>query len=184
MHSRPPYNATPAAVLVVFCLVWAVNAQTRAEDASPAKVVVTVLDESQLPVPGAQVEIKVKDQWILAAPTTETGPAEFSCIPGRYTIRAFKEGFEAAFAAGFECRQGIVQTLELTLKPAASKESVEVHGTVSPVEAGEEPAVAVRRESVRELPSQPSTVNDALPMIPGIARQPSGQTVPETRTGR
>jgi hypothetical protein len=175
MHSRPPHRATTAAVLAVFCLAWAVNAQTRAEDASPAKLVVTVLDESQLPVSGAQVEIKVEDQLILAATTNETGRAEFSCIPGRYRISAFKEGFEAALAADFEYRRGIAQTLELMLKPAVSKESVEVHDTVSPVEAGEAPTAAVRGESVRELPSQPSTVNDALPMIPGIARQPSGQ---------
>ena len=85
MYSWPPYHATAAAVLAVFCLAWAVNAQTREEDASPAKLVVTVLDESQLPVQDAQVEIKVKDHLILATPTNETGRAEFSCIPGRNT---------------------------------------------------------------------------------------------------
>ena len=37
------------------------------------------------------------------------------------------------------------------------------------------PSVTVAGEAVKELPSRPATVNDALPLIPGIVRQPDGK---------
>jgi hypothetical protein len=137
---------------------------------------VIVLDQSRLPVPGARVELKLGDRAIAAASTNETGHAEFAwCKPGRFAVSALKEGFETASVDDFEGKEGVGEALELTLKPAASRQSVEVHETVSPAEVAAAPSATVAAELARELPNRPSTVSDALPLIPGIARQPSGK---------
>jgi hypothetical protein len=137
---------------------------------------VIVLDESQLPVPGARVELKLGDQAIAAASTNETGRAEFAwCKPGRVAVSALKEGFETASIDDFEGKEGVDEALELTLKPAASRQSIEVQETVSPAEVAAAPSATVAAELAKELPTRPSTVSDALPLIPGIARQPSGK---------
>ena len=96
------------------------------------------------------------------------------CKPGRYTISAFLEGFETAVAKDYEWKDGAASRLELILIPAANKQSIEVVDTASPAEMSSEPSATVGGVVAKELPSRPSTVNDALPLIPGIARQPSG----------
>ena len=136
---------------------------------------VIVLDESQSRVPGASVQIRLGDQVIFATMADETGSADLACKPGRYSVSASKEGFETAVVEDFECKDGDAAALELTLKPAAKVQSIEVQDTASPAEISLQPTAKVMGESARQLPSRPSTVSDALPLIPGIARQPSGQ---------
>ena len=155
-----------AAGAVLLCVTLATAAQTRA---------VIVIDESQARVPGAAVEIRLRDKVILTAATDETGRAELTCEPGRYRVSASKEGFETAVVEEFECKDGDAATVELTLRPDANRQSIDVQETTSPTEIIVEPAAKVRGESAKQLPSRPSTVSDALPLIPGIARQTTGQ---------
>ena len=164
-----------AAVLSFLCLAMAADAQTRAEGTAASNLVVIVLDESQLPVPAARVEIKVAEQTIAEGSANDIGRAEFPCPPGRYTITAAREGFEIAVLNDFEWKAGAGGPVELTLKPAATKQSIEVQDSVSPAQASAQPSGRVDGESVRVLPSRPATVDDALPLIPGIAREPSGK---------
>ena len=164
--------------MLVLLVCWALsaNSQTRAQEANPSNLTVTVLDESQLPVPGAHVELKLGDQVIAEGETNETGHAELPwCKSGHYSVSALKEGFESAVIQDFEWKEGAGEALKLTLKPAANKQSIEVHDTASPAEVSSEPSVSVEAEAAKALPSRPSTVTDALPLIPGIARQPSGK---------
>ena len=67
MRSRPLLERIAAAL--VLCWACIANAQTYAAETNPTNLTVLVLDESQLPVPDARVEIKVGDQLILTAPT-------------------------------------------------------------------------------------------------------------------
>ena len=172
MRSRPLLERIAAAL--VLCWTSVANAQTYAAETNPTNLTVLVLDESQLPVPDARVEIKVGDQLILTAPTNEAGILNFPCKLGRYAVRATKEGFEAAVVQDFECPVNGMANLQLILTPAASKQSIDVHETASVAEVISEPSVTLGRELAKEVPSRPATVSDALPLIPGIARQPSG----------
>ena len=175
MPLQAPSKATAAAMAVCLCLALAAKGQAPAEPAGASNLVVTVLDPAQLPVPGARVEIKAGDQAPIVALADETGHAGFSCNPARYIVTAGKEGFETAIVPGYECKPGAGGTLELTLKPAAPKESIEVHETLSPAEVASEPSATVGRELAKDIPSRPSTVSDTLPLIPGIARGPDGK---------
>jgi outer membrane receptor for ferrienterochelin and colicin len=53
-------------------------------------------------------------------------------------------------------------------------DSVEVHDTAPEVPASSSPATSVKPADVKDLPSRPATVNDALPLLPGIVRSPTG----------
>ena len=53
-------------------------------------------------------------------------------------------------------------------------DSVEVHDTAPGVDPSSSPATTVKPAEVKELPSRPPTVNDALPLLPGIVRSPTG----------
>ena len=85
---------------VFFCFVLLANGEAQTEQTGPSELAVIVLDESQLPVPGASVEIKLRDHLIFAASTDETGHSKFACKPGQYNIAAAKEGFETAVVTG------------------------------------------------------------------------------------
>jgi len=53
-------------------------------------------------------------------------------------------------------------------------DTVEVHDTVPVVPASSSAATSVKPADVKDLPSRPTTVNDALPLLPGIVRSPTG----------
>jgi hypothetical protein len=165
------------AVVLILCCAMAATPQTAGTQSGTSKLDIAVLDQSHLAVPAARVEIKLQDQVIAALATDETGHAVFPALtPGHYTISASREGFETAIAKDFEWKEGVPGSLEITLKmAAATKQSVEVRDTTSPVEVSSVPSATVGGEAAKELPSRPSTVSDALPLIPGVARQPGGK---------
>ena len=51
---------------------------------------------------------------------------------------------------------------------------MEVKGEGSAVEQGSSPSTAVSGQLAKEMPSRPATVADALPLIPGVVREPGG----------
>ena len=82
-----------AVVVFLCCTVAAAISQTS----DTPKLDVAVLDQSHLPVPAAQVEIKLRGHIVATVSADETGHAVFPALnPGRYAISALKEGFETA----------------------------------------------------------------------------------------
>jgi hypothetical protein len=59
---------------VFFCLAFSAYGQSQPEQKESSDLVVIVLDPSQLPVPGASIEIKLGDQLVFEVQTDETGP--------------------------------------------------------------------------------------------------------------
>jgi hypothetical protein len=53
-------------------------------------------------------------------------------------------------------------------------DSIDVHDTAPDVQESSSPATTVKPAEVKDLPSRPATVDDALPLLPGIVRLPSG----------
>ena len=100
MRSRAPFRKTTGPVLLLCSWAFAATPRTRSQETCPSNLVVIVLDQSQLPVPGARVEVKLGDRAIAAASTNETGHADLAwCKPGRFAVSALKEGFETASKA-------------------------------------------------------------------------------------
>ena len=68
---------------------------------------VIVLDQSRLPVPGAEVEIALGNQSIATVFSDQSGSTVFPLPkPGRYTIRVSKAGFETAAVPDFASGRG------------------------------------------------------------------------------
>lgn len=164
------------AVVLFLCCATMAAPQGTSTQGEPSQFDIAILDQTHLPVPGARVKIKLQDQTIAEVSTDGTGHSLFPAWKrGRYTIEVSKEGFEAAVVKDFEWKAGVSESLELTLNTAPDKQRIEVHDTTSPIEDSSVPSASVAGESARELPNRPATVSDALPLIPGVVRQPGGK---------
>ena len=144
--------------------------------AAALTVNVSILNPSNQAVPGVQVQLKLAAETIASAETDPKGHAEFTGLkPAHYQITAAKDGFETLQQQDLDLSQGASTSIELTLIPStARRESIEVKGTVAPVEQGSSPPAELPANSVKELPNRPATVADALPMVPGVVRTPGG----------
>ena len=161
-------------IVMLFILYLGAAAQTP-PPAGGSPLDVLVLDQSHLPVPAAQVEIKYQDHIVGKLSTGQDGHAVFSLQEaGQYAISVSKAGFETTVVSDFAWGKGAPDTLELTLNVAGTTDSVEVRAEASSVETGPTPALSASVDSIKAVPSRPATVADALPLIPSVVRQPGG----------
>ena len=137
---------------------------------------VSVVDQSRQPVAGVRLQIIARGAVIASAETDQKGRAEFRDLkPARYELTAAKEDLESLREENVEVSQDGSTSVELTMVPTlARRESVEVQGTVSPVEQGASTPHTLPAQAVKELPGRPATVADALPLTPGVVRSPGG----------
>lgn len=144
--------------------------------ADGATVDVSVLDQENKAVSGVRVQLKTDQNVVASAETDQRGHAQFTQLkPARYQITAAKDGFETLEKSDLDLTQGASTSIELTMVPElVRRDSVEVKGAVAPVEQGGSTPSALPAQVVKELPSRPATVADALPLIPGVVRSPQG----------
>jgi len=137
---------------------------------------VSVVDSASQPVPGVQVELKTAQATVSSALTDRNGHARFPALqPARYEIAAAKDGFETAQKSDLDLSQSVSASIELTLVPAlARRDSVEVKGTAAPVDEGGSAPSELHVHTIKELPGRPETATDALPLLPGVVRDPNG----------
>ena len=137
---------------------------------------VTVLDPSNKPIAGALVQLTVGTSMAGQAETDPHGHVKFSDLKaGYYNLAAGKQGYIAVEKRDIDLVEDGYASIELTLNPAmAKKESVEVRAEMSPVEATSSQPDSVQAQEARELPGRPATVADALPLTPGVVREPGG----------
>jgi hypothetical protein len=160
--------------VIRLCLALFVFTQTAPlvrASASGQAIEVSVIDSGNLPIPGVRIEVKLAGRRIAAAFTDETGHASFpDMAPLAYEITAAKDGFETARLNAADP----VQPVRFTLAPAAQHESVKVMASSVPIDQASTASVELTPQKVKELPSRPATVTDALPMVPGVVRKPDG----------
>ena len=136
-----------------------------------AELRITVFDSSGHPVPGAIVTTRNGKQILTKTQTGPTGAATIETPQQpQFDLVAAKVGFEDAVVKSTDAKDPI----RLVLEPAAAHESVEVKATASAVEAGASEPTHLPAAVVKELPSKPATVSDALPLVPGVIRKPDG----------
>ena len=115
---------------------------------------------------------------LATAVTDVKGQASFSDLePRPYDISITKEGLEPV-RREIDLSMGDSAAVELTLVPAlARRESVEVKATADPVAEGSTAPVVLDGRTAKELPNRPATVTDALPLVPGVVREPGGALI-------
>jgi len=137
---------------------------------------VTVLDPANKPIAGALVQLMKGSTLAGQAETDLKGHVKFIDLKaGYYDLAAGKQGYIAVEKRDIDLVEEGSATIELTLNPAmARKESIEVKETITPVDAAASSPETVRAQEARELPGRPATVADALPLTPGVVREPGG----------
>ena len=172
---------------LLFLLAALQTAGLRSQTAPGLAVDVVVLDESRQPISGVHLKLKSGAEEVAATDTDASGHAAFRELKvGHYDLNAAKAGFEAAQARGIDLSSEAPASVEIVLVPIPSvPQSIEVHETVAPAGAGSSAPQSISTQIAKQLPARPATVTDALPMLPGVVREPGGGLVisgsPENR---
>jgi hypothetical protein len=161
-----------------FCLAALVLYRLAAMGLPPAEptIRVSTLDRANQPVPGVAVQLWLAGEPVSKLSTDAQGQVTFSDLkPGLYTVLAVKDGCQPVRQADLVVEQSSAISLELTMVPALShRDTVEVSATAPAVEQGASAPAALTAQTTNDLPTRPATVADALPLVPGVVRDPGG----------
>src|ERR1035438_4536295 len=175
---KPRSRTATKRVMGLRALCLALALLGRAAMASPegAAIAVSVVDSSGLPIAGVELQLRLGHTLVSHTQTDPQGHATFSALqPGRYEISAVKANFETARKPDLDVAANAAISLELTLLPTIKHaETVEVQSPASAVDQVAAAPSTLTALVAKEMPSQPATVADALPMIPGVVRSPGG----------
>lgn len=149
-----------------------------AQQVRPGVIRVSASDESDKPVAGALVEVKLKATVAATAVTNEKGEAEFANLtPGTYEVVVSKESFEPLTQSDVALTSGAPIEIKFTMIPKVQlKDAVTVQaGANAKVEKISSPATELHRTEIKEVPFRPATVKDTLPLVPGVVRTTEGE---------
>ena len=169
------------AIILIFTisssLIFAVNG--HAQQQSSVSIRITATDESEKPVAGVGVELKLKGKLVSTAATDERGEVEFSkLLPGTYEVIVSKDTFETLNQDDVVLTSGAPIEVKFTMIPKVQLKDQVVNvqaGSETSVEKGSSPASTLGRVEVKNIPSKPATVADTLPLVPGIVRSTEGE---------
>ncbi|HEX4227769.1 MAG TPA: carboxypeptidase regulatory-like domain-containing protein [Bryobacteraceae bacterium] len=157
---------------IVFALYLC--ADSRGYQDPGREIDVVIRDSDSRPIPNAVVVLSLEGKAGTVADTDATGSVRFRHLLGsQYLISVKKDGFQPVENSAVSLAGMKLDRLEFTLLPLRHKEQVDVKATgdkLNTSSAGNEVATA----AARELPTRPATVGDALPLVPGVVRDPLG----------
>ena len=158
--------------LLVLCACAAVKAQT----CEPGDLRVLVKDSQEAPVYAAKVRVGSDSVEVSTQLTPASGVIDFARVPcGTWAVKATKDGFEER-SATVEITGAQPVEITLTMNPQVNRSSVDVSAsTAAPVEQSASQNYELHPDEVKTLPSNPASVADALPLVPGVVRAPSGE---------
>ncbi|MEK6300126.1 MAG: carboxypeptidase regulatory-like domain-containing protein [Acidobacteriota bacterium] len=163
-----------AAVSLLCLLPGIAIAQSRAL----GSIRVTTHDESEKPVAGVLVELRLKSAAIHSTTSNEKGEAEFANVAGGvYEVAVSKESFEPLNLSDVAVTSGATVEVRFAMVPKVQiSDTVNVSaGSTDKVEQGSSPSTELQRAEVKSLPSKPATVADTLPLVPGVVRSSEGE---------
>jgi len=171
------HRAASAVALLMVIAIFGVP-DSFAEANSRAWVInLSVIDEKNLPVPDATIEVQIGDKRKGAASTDASGKAAVTVnAPGTYSLTIQKKGYLPSQTTLQISEGNAVPDIDVVLSSAAqNQQTVEVKGEASnPVtEASAAPATLAPAKAA-DSALRPATVADALPLVPGIVRAPDG----------
>jgi Carboxypeptidase regulatory-like domain len=150
-----------------------------AQQLSNVSIRITATDESEKPVAGVAVELKLKGKLVSTAATDERGETEFAkLLPGTYEVIVSKDTFETLNQTDIVLTAGAPIEVKFTMIPKVQLKDQVVNvqaGSETGVEKGSSPAAALGRVEVKNIPWKPATVVDTLPLLPGVVRSTEGE---------
>ena len=152
----------------------------QTQSTGPGRVVVTLAMEA-LRIPAVQVELRDLDRNVLIAKTVSdaVGQVTFPDIPpGRYTVRALRDGFATSESAPFTMEPGKTEQVLLEMRLTFVRESIDVVVPAnSPTESLQPVAVSDVLTGAK-MDIQPLAGDDfqsLLTVLPSIIRGPEGR---------
>jgi hypothetical protein len=136
-----------------------------------ATIVGTVKDDSGGVIPGATVTLTNLETGIAVTRVTDVnGSYEFQTVRiGRYKVTAEIEGFSVALADNVEATVGARQRVDLTMKPGALSETIEVVGATTRLETdSSQRGQVITAEQAVELPLNGREYSGLVMLSPGV----------------
>jgi len=128
-------------------------------------------------IPGAQVKLLPEEPELrpLEAASDATGQYRIETVPpGRYRLAAESGGMKAD-EQWVVVSAGETLTVNIELKLAVVKQSVEVSATVEGIDTSESSATGtVESAPIEDAPKLNARFTDVLPLLPGVVRGPDG----------
>ena len=162
--------------------ICGVPGTSAADDSRTWAIHLSAIDEKNLPVPDATVELRLSNKLAGTFKTDAAGKVTLQVnLPGTYSLNIQKTGYLPADTAievkdGNPVAQDIDIDIDVVLNTVTlSKQSVEVNGEASnPLTEPSTSSTTLAPENAKDTPLRPATLVDALPLIPGIVRGPDG----------
>jgi outer membrane receptor protein involved in Fe transport len=139
---------------------------------STASINGTVKDSTGSVVPGAAVVLTNTGTNVTqTAVTNATGDyVMLNVLPGRYTLKASKEGFQTVTQAEFTLDVNQTTTFDFTLQVGSSMQTVTVQATAAQVQTStSELGTVVTQTMVNDLPLNGRNFTQLLTLTPGVS---------------
>jgi TonB dependent receptor/Carboxypeptidase regulatory-like domain len=173
------FGKTIVGILVVCLSMVSIINEVHAQNLQGMIIRVSVLDETNSPLPATTVEVYLGERAIITSNTDSAGKAILTIeAPGTYFLKIQKTGYLPSDTSVTVDSGEIGQTQDIDVVLGAvelSKQSVDVKGEASnPIIETSTGGNSLSPKNASETPLRPSTLVDALPLIPGIVRGPDG----------
>ncbi len=155
--------------MAVFWLCALAVAQT----CQPGELRVLVKDSQEAPIYDAKVRLGKSSK--VRRSDAASGLAEFEQVAcGSWTLKTAKDGFEDSSIA-VEITGAPAVEVTITMNPRINRATLDVTDTPPLVEQSSSQNYELHPSDVKTLPTNPATVSDALPLVPGVVRSPDGE---------
>jgi hypothetical protein len=159
-------------MMAIVCVVGVVSAQSP----NTANMVVTVVDQNDAVVKGANVSV-VNNATGASRETTsgDGGTASFAGLPltGDYKVSVSMTGFAEEAVSGLTLHAGETATVKVKLLASGGKNEVTVYGTTEGVRADPQIGLPLDSERINETPVLGRKVS-SLPLLNSAFRQGKG----------
>src|SRR5262245_1778498 len=165
-------NRFAGLMILVLCLVGAVTAQSP----NTASMVVTVVDQNDAVVRGANVSVVNSATGASREATAgDEGTATFAglSLTGEYKVHVDMTGFAAAEVSGLTLRGGETAAVKIKLLASGGNTEVTVYGTTEGVRADPQIGLPLESERINETPILGRKVS-TLPLLNSAFRQGKG----------
>lgn len=164
-------SIVPGAAVFFPLVAWSQDSPDQ-----PVIVNFYVMDENQRPLARAQVEAVIKDHTITTAETNESGKASITLpAAGQYQIRVTKKEY-LTNETFLQITRNSLEPIEVVVSHISlSKQEITVQGTsADPITQPSSDSATLATKQVKDVPFRPSTLKDALPLVPGVVRANDG----------
>lgn len=147
-----------------------------AQSPAPGVIGISVVDDDRKPLSGVAIEGWSDSALLCRAVTDAQGVATLSgcSSSAKLSVIAKLEGYTPATTDVSLAEQSIIEFV--LFKTIAVQQSIEVRADLqSPLVEGASSEAKIPIEDAKSSPLRPSTLVDALPLVPGVIRTPDGR---------